>query len=188
MRGALAGQVAADVHSGFIPAYAGSTCLRRSSRAGPWVHPRVCGEHIYGFSQDGDSWGSSPRMRGAPRQEDGRRRHRGFIPAYAGSTFPQQIAEDDKLVHPRVCGEHQKVSNLEVDDSGSSPRMRGALEIAGVHEFDAGFIPAYAGSTRQVLKTALGGRVHPRVCGEHSRLGSLAVYSEGSSPRMRGAR
>ena len=71
---------------------------------------------------------------------------------------------------------------------GSSPRMRGALELPIHVVKDRGIIPAYAGSTcghrshRQIL------RDHPRVCGEHRVQGREVHHRRGSSPRMRGAR
>ena len=71
-----------------IPAYAGSThSEKRPILTGP-DHPRVCGEHIGAASEPSRSYGSSPRMRGAPAIRTlnlGRLR---IIPAYAGSTLP----------------------------------------------------------------------------------------------------
>ena len=48
-------------------------------------------------------------------------------------------------------------------------------------------IPAYAGSTRTCKAVWLWHRDHPRVCGEHGKVGALTSKISGSSPRMRGA-
>ena len=71
----------------------------------------------------------------------------GIIPAYAGSTnrpIPNRFAGRD---HPRVCGEHLKVLQSELNKQGSSPRMRGALDEPITMMLTNGIIPAYAGST-----------------------------------------
>ena len=51
-----------------------------------------------------------------------------------------------------------------------------------------GIIPAYAGSTHGRVVYRVRWRDHPRVCGEHGLIHSLAAMPLGSSPRMRGAR
>ena len=72
---------------GIIPAYAGSTHQYKSHRYDAQDHPRVCGEH----KSRGEAWrvdrGSSPRMRGARRNDNGVYLPVGIIPAYAGSTL-----------------------------------------------------------------------------------------------------
>ena len=72
-------------------------------------------------------------------------------------------------------------------NSGSSPRMRGALvddlEGAAVERI----IPADAGSTSYIEMTLQNGRDHPRGCGEHRDGTRQRSYRTGSSPRMRGA-
>ena len=73
--------------AGIIPAYAGSTRRRRPGCRPAGDHPRVCGEHAVNWKYWLLKLGSSPRMRGAPRQADDRRPHRRIIPAYAGSTL-----------------------------------------------------------------------------------------------------
>ena len=116
--------------------------------------------------------GSSPRMRGAHVSPGSFEFLKGIIPAYAGSTgatTAQPILVRD---HPRVCGEHPESPDGEVQVTGSSPRMRGALCPAR---------PAscwYDGRLK---------RDHPRVCGEHSTFCTRTMDGSGSSPRMRGA-
>ena len=48
------------------PAYTGNTKARLRKLQKCKDHPRIHGEHIYGFSQDGQSWGSPPHTRGTP--------------------------------------------------------------------------------------------------------------------------
>ena len=69
---------------------------------------------------------------------------------------------------------------------GSSPRMRGTLDILGSDGIAAGIIPAYAGNTGSFSNRDYGRRDHPRVCGEHVGSQFLGKIVEGSSPRMRG--
>ena len=71
---------------GIIPAYAGSTTELHCCASHWRDHPRVCGEHIHMGQNRLFTWGSSPRMRGAPRRESSRPYRSGIIPAYAGST------------------------------------------------------------------------------------------------------
>ena len=53
--------------------------------------------------------------------------------------------------------------------AGSSPHTRGARELRRHFVFDAGIIPAYAGSTRCAASSTKGRRDHPRIRGEHPR-------------------
>ena len=72
--------------------------------------------------------------------------------------------------------------------SGSSPRMRGALTIDAVLVDNQRIIPADAGSTisSYPVWSSLGD--HPRGCGEHMYPNVLSWRNSESSPRMRGAR
>ena len=112
----------------------------------------------------------------------------GIIPADAGSTQNQAAAILVGEDHPRGCGEHLHDAAWHSIQSGSSPRMRGALCTYTGSRYPVRIIPADAGSTaRQGSGSAHVGD-HPRGCGEHHvpRLGPSA--GAGSSPRMRGAR
>ena len=149
MRGAPPAALTRLLNRRIIPAYAGSTSSRggRTSRARD--HPRVCGEHR-ATSTSYASWlGSSPRMRGARRQDEHGRAERGIIPAYAGSTAARWRRSTTRWDHPRVCGEHRGPESRRTRPGGSSPRMRGApLRSVKVLAL-GGIIPAYAGSTFQ---------------------------------------
>ena len=69
---------------------------------------------------------------------------------------------------------------------GSSPRMRGTLDVELVGHVLAGIIPAYAGNTGDTIELRTFGWDHPRVCGEHHMTSIMVHLSWGSSPRMRG--
>ena len=71
--------------------------------------------------------------------------------------------------------------------AGSSPRMRGAHEVALHAVASRGIIPADAGSTRKFDPFHDTRRDHPRGCGEHDYIYKLKDVEIGSSPRMRGA-
>ena len=86
MRGALGVPVEERKRIGIIPAYAGSTCLTTNGNPVFWDHPRVCGEHPVSESYSKVGGGSSPRMRGALRQNAPNPILIRIIPAYAGST------------------------------------------------------------------------------------------------------
>ena len=130
MRGAPSTLLRGSAALGIIPAYAGSTGNTVVQGYIDGDHPRVCGEHRSLSARPTDTWGSSPRMRGARTHWCLPKSPWGIIPAYAGSTsliYGQTISTRD---HPRVCGEHCFFQPMEGMLAGSSPRMRGALLIA----------------------------------------------------------
>ena len=110
---------------GIIPAYAGNTCLSSLRRFATGDHPRVCGEHEFTDCTMAKYGGSSPRMRGTHMFGIGGAGGKGIIPAYAGNTGLLVCPCANGGDHPRVCGEHQKLSLCRHVLAGSSPRMRG---------------------------------------------------------------
>ena len=90
---------------------------------------------------------SSPRMRGARDVPLYKATVAGIIPADAGSTFRLMVYRMDARDHPRGCGEHITTGARKDWKWGSSPRMRGALEVLGDACDGPGIIPADAGST-----------------------------------------
>ena len=167
MRGARGAGPPHRVRGGIIPAYAGST-----PTTWPWAtrwrdHPRVCGEHSATLLPMLLIVGSSPRMRGAPSTLLRGSAALGIIPAYAGSTDTLVFAQKPLGDHPRVCGEHFSHIWTNHFNTGSSPRMRGALFLSAHGRYASGIIPAYAGSTTHCTPRCQIARDHPRVCGEH---------------------
>jgi len=151
-----------------IPAYAGSTD-RPLGRPRPGAdHPRIRGEHHAKAFEAWNVQGSSPHTRGAPPQRHHRRPESRIIPAYAGSTCPEDAYE---------CF-------LE----GSSPHTRGAPTDSRSPSGAGRIIPAYAGSTPACPSPSGAGRDHPRIRGEHSAPSTSHRAVNGSSPHTRGAR
>ena len=91
--------------------------------------------------------GSSPRGRGthmlAELEAEGLR----FIPAWAGNTKMLAGRRSTSPVHPRVGGEHRKISQALRVSGGSSPRGRGTLCCRLYVLGEKRFIPAWAGNT-----------------------------------------
>ena len=168
MRGTPCTCTTGSPHIGIIPAYAGNTRLRLRCGASPWDHPRVCGEHQGFLDLLNEGRGSSPRMRGTPVASFATIAVTGIIPAYAGNTSQCAALRAVLRDHPRVCGEHRSATSLAVRLTGSSPRMRGTPVDGSWHALLSGIIPAYAGNTSLMIRSADGIWDHPRVCGEHT--------------------
>ena len=170
----------------FIPACAGNT--RKLSAAPPQcpVHPRVRGEHVAQFEQDGGVTGSSPRARGTHPPHPQRSAFYRFIPACAGNTASCSRSTRASAVHPRVRGEHADITQIGQIYRGSSPRARGTRVEGDAQGRQDRFIPACAGNTLNSSGTLPPCSVHPRVRGEHACFTALAAGTSGSSPRARG--
>ena len=111
---------------GIIPACAGSTLPNGSNCRTIWDHPRMCGEHSVPSSSESLRAGSSPHVRGAPEHQLRPSLLRGIIPACAGSTYRSSGRACARRDHPRMCGEHFLIFQLDTDGRGSSPHVRGA--------------------------------------------------------------
>ena len=173
---------------GIIPACAGSTSV---PVVGTWLggdHPRMCGEHDVGRFDAEKSEGSSPHVRGAPRNRIIFNSIIGIIPACAGSTTTPVASVKRPRDHPRMCGEHALCDYCGTDYRGSSPHVRGAPVTPERSYGSPGIIPACAGSTASCLTSTRCSRDHPRMCGEHNRLLPRGRTAKGSSPHVRGAR
>ena len=109
----------------FIPACAGNMPSRTTDLATNSVHPRVCGEHYVLPKVTNIITGSSPRVRGTFYLGIRKLSKLRFIPACAGNMIYRALFCDSISVHPRVCGEHIRISSHLVTLSGSSPRVRG---------------------------------------------------------------
>ncbi len=91
-------------------------------------------------------------------------------------------------VHPRACGEREKVEDVKRDIRGSSPRVRGTRQPGRSCRVDRRFIPARAGNARRILRLLKPCAVHPRACGERVDRQYRSSAQLGSSPRVRGTR
>ena len=89
-------------------------------------------------------------------------------------------------VHPRVGGEHPRSAKVCPPGYGSSPRWRGTLIAAPLHDRRGRFIPALAGNIAVRPERVRLPPVHPRVGGEHRMATACSDCATGSSPRWRG--
>ena len=86
MRGKPVTEQATEGATRLIPAHAGKTTYRNGQTSGVRAHPRACGENESAFAFIVYARGSSPRMRGKPRENAELLRRAGLIPAHAGKT------------------------------------------------------------------------------------------------------
>ena len=176
-----------DPHRGIIPARAGSTSWRSSSRSPTRDHPRSRGEHLGQSRITRAVRGSSPLARGAHRRPLLVGHRGGIIPARAGSTPSAFMTCTAARDHPRSRGEHSSGCSTRKVMRGSSPLARGAHMDAPVPRVRPGISPARAGSTSTRRSRGPSTRDHPRSRGEHSSYRSMIPYGVGSSPLARGA-
>ena len=148
VRGTLCAAFIGAVRKRFIPACAGNTRARGPYRAVGTVHPRLCGEHIAASNPSSHATGSSPPVRGTPRTRVSARCPSRFIPACAGNTLREGRSTVGAAVHPRLCGEHDRMPTNNPTNIGSSPPVRGTQLEAACNAVCARFIPACAGNTR----------------------------------------
>ena len=172
--------------SRFIPACAGNSYLRQCLRYRQSVHPRVCGEQALSPRYWRYPRGSSPRVRGTAKTSSSFHFLPRFIPACAGNRRCSTSRPHYWPVHPRVCGEQFKAGGIGSIPDGSSPRVRGTVNICALRPVCFRFIPACAGN--RVTGSLLMGTqaVHPRVCGEQASMETPFEAAAGSSPRVRG--
>ena len=90
--------------------------------------------------------------------------------------------------HPRVCGELGAMGGYVIEQSGSSPRVRGTQRVGGRTHFRRRIIPACAGNSCPCRRPRCFLPDHPRVCGELQDAQEGIVAHDGSSPRVRGTR
>ena len=165
-----------EVNGGIIPACAGNTSTTRERRCRPRDHPRVCGEHSLAAYTITLNPGSSPRVRGTRFSGVGHDRAVGIIPACAGNTEFCMLNWGMGGDHPRVCGEHRLGAHHPVPRPGSSPRVRGTLDVECRGQCLDGIIPACAGNTAWPAVSRGDSWDHPRVCGEHAIFFSVCFF------------
>ena len=173
---------------GLIPARAGKTLRGPSWPAALRAHPRACGENPGGASSCRRRSGSSPRVRGKPVGVRARGLVAGLIPARAGKTSPDDEDQRCARAHPRACGENAAAISPAVMIAGSSPRVRGKLNVRGGGGTAGRLIPARAGKTSAGNRIGWTTAAHPRACGENANMLIRECWERGSSPRVRGKR
>ena len=179
----------------FAPVRIGSSPRMRGKRAhSVWAyrwssnsdHPRACGANSIWPVSSTRPDGSSPRMRGKLFRCLSSLRSRRIIPAHAGQTTSNCAIWKTPADHPRACGANFLSLIFCCCTCGSSPRMRGKLEVDHVTAGVARIIPAHAGQTRQSRRSSRAIADHPRACGANTAILTLTAIACGSSPRMRG--
>ena len=168
MRGSRHAHRSASHRRGIIPAHAGLTIFVYIQVSHRWDHPRACGAHVFSSPADIGGWGSSPRMRGSLHDEIQTGFVCGIIPAHAGLTPIRTNDQHFHRDHPRACGAHVRMSCERTSGTGSSPRMRGSLDLTGWKRLKLGIIPAHAGLTNGQYPYIPPHRDHPRACGAHT--------------------
>ena len=88
------------------PADAGKTVLRGLQHRERKDHPRGCGENTPTITQERNSKGSPPRMRGKLAVCRGDSVFNGITPADAGKTDRAELQRLPDRDHPRGCGEN----------------------------------------------------------------------------------
>ena len=106
VRGKLVMTLICGVPTGLIPARAGKTDYWRPDLEQVAAHPRACGENNDGVVRLVMGEGSSPRVRGKPRDVTIRAAQSRLIPARAGKTTANNISARKIGAHPRACGEN----------------------------------------------------------------------------------
>ena len=149
VRGKGVKQSNSRIRMGITPAYAGKSCIYRSTTSISWDHPRVCGEKSFKTSTSCWSKGSPPRMRGKGIQPCNQWVRVGITPAYAGKRYEEMLQQAGRKDHHRVCGEKQKNCPLVSVIWGSPPRMRGKVHSSLLAHHHTGITPAYAGKRHQ---------------------------------------
>ena len=133
------------------------------------------------------SEGSSPHTRGARPALKYPVWPSRIIPAYAGSTGCGATATCPGRDHPRIRGEHLASLFQMLASRGSSPHTRGAPSCRYYRLRTHRIIPAYAGSTHDLIQAKERLWDHPRIRGEHVRRPGRMSRAPGSSPHTRGA-
>ena len=187
VRGAAIAVSNVPAKAGIIPARAGSRFASGAGRQSTRDHPRACGEQDTFANLTVNRKGSSPRVRGAAltRAVDGALR--GIIPARTGSRSAAHVVSYRLWDHPRACGEQLTWAEIHNDETGSSPRVRGAGLDSRRRRVGSGIIPARAGSRLVQPRLCNCQGDHPRACGEQWLSLTGGVCRSGSSPRVRGA-
>ena len=171
-----------------IPAHAGKTTTRLSSRSPRKAHPRSRGENLVGDNPYCVDRGSSPLTRGKRSTTRASDLEERLIPAHAGKTESLVRVIDETPAHPRSRGENSDSFFAAVIAMGSSPLTRGKRGARAHEAARARLIPAHAGKTGRPGPRRRGGPAHPRSRGENDLVTRFFQGRPGSSPLTRGKR
>ena len=136
--------------SRITPACAGKSVMPRILPRSLRDHPRVCGEKGVFRAQRGHLAGSPARVRGKDILPHGRCVSPRITPACAGKAVPRLCGDgvvgitpacagksqhkartdNNRLDHPRVCGEKSTTTRTCDWPKGSPPRVRGRIPLA----------------------------------------------------------
>ena len=105
MRGKAAVPLSPMVAYRITPAHAGKSMCHRTRCAGPWDHPRACGEKREVKACGLLLRGSPPRMRGKVASQSSWVYSVRITPACAGKRRAPPLPASGLRDHPRVCGE-----------------------------------------------------------------------------------
>ncbi len=151
------------------------------------VHPRSCGDRFKGSCDTARLHGSSPLVRGsAPLAWAGIEPGR-FIPARAGIGLMSSTKPKENSVHPRSCGDRSSTTARRLKNRGSSPLVRGSVNVYLCGSEPIRFIPARAGIGAAMPYALPEPPVHPRSCGDRMVAPGTARPVIGSSPLVRGS-
>ncbi len=89
-------------------------------------------------------------------------------------------------VHPHGCGERVFVNNININSSGSSPRVWGTLTKTVLKKQLFRFIPTGVGNAWNAKEIGDIPPVHPHGCGERTDALKIKCRLDGSSPRVWG--
>ena len=146
----------------------------------------MCGVLATSLSSGKASTGSSPHVRGFVFQPPQPHGVFGFIPACAGFCGPLREDAISSRVHPRMCGVLYLLRHDLPLVEGSSPHVRGFVEIKRPCPDGPGFIPACAGFWLALHIIVERLWVHPRMCGVLHWPHEHQSDYQGSSPHVRG--
>ena len=149
-------------------------------------HPHTRGDHAVVSTANLEEEGSSPHAWGPRWPDCSTMRTRGIIPAYAGTTPRSRTGRTETRDHPRLRGDHELDNDDKLDVAGSSPPTRGPLQRTPPQVSRRGIIPAYAGTTLQMLEPLGCFWDHPRLRGDHRAVRHMYPATWGSSPPTRG--
>ena len=131
-------------------------------------HPRSRGVYMTAMNNSYASYGSSPLARGLHTVGSTIVGQYGIIPARAGFTCMEGVADASSTDHPRSRGVYLKDPADRLPETGSSPLARGLLGGCRMKQEITGIIPARAGFTRIERRAQKEVGDHPRSRGVYS--------------------